>query len=218
MTRKVLPKPFLDHRTTNHLDNFSNSKLEECLKQNERIKNELEIQIKCLHEDLNAKCENEKNLNSKLYELERKNVVLTTENKEIQRKYERELENRQTFERNLEETQCLLDDERQVKNLTDITNREWTDKLTNLERQLNETNDKLKIELNSNIQLKKQHQDIQKYCTQLERSYNDIQDEYQELIAIKLKLEKDIITQQLNIDQEKTVECMTLDKIQELEG
>ncbi|CAF3239913.1 unnamed protein product, partial [Rotaria sp. Silwood2] len=126
--------------------------------------------------------------------------------------------NRQTFERNLEETQCLLDDERQVKNLTDITNREWTDKLTNLERQLNETNDKLKIELNSNIQLKKQHQDIQKYCTQLERSYNDIQDEYQELIAIKLKLEKDIITQQLNIDQEKTVECMTLDKIQELEG
>ncbi|CAF4631440.1 unnamed protein product, partial [Rotaria sp. Silwood2] len=209
--------PFLDHRTTNHLDNFSNSKLEECLKQNERIKNELEIQIKCLHEDLNAKCENEKNLNSKLYELERKNVVLTTENKEIQRKYERELENRQTFERNLEETQCLLDDERQVKNLTDITNREWTDKLTNLERQLNETNDKLKIELNSNIQLKKQHQDIQKYCTQLERSYNDIQDEYQELIAIKLKLEKDIITQQLNIEQEKTVEWMTLDKIQEHE-
>ncbi|CAF4574909.1 unnamed protein product, partial [Rotaria magnacalcarata] len=61
-------------------------------------------------------CQDEKVLNSKLYELERKNVVLVTENKEAQRKYELELENRRTFERNLEETQRLLDNERQVKN------------------------------------------------------------------------------------------------------
>jgi len=36
-----------------------------------------------LHEDLNGKCQDEKILNSKLYELERKNVVLATENKEV---------------------------------------------------------------------------------------------------------------------------------------
>jgi hypothetical protein len=36
-----------------------------------------------LHEDLNAKCQDEKVLNSKLYELERKNVVVATENKEV---------------------------------------------------------------------------------------------------------------------------------------
>jgi hypothetical protein len=36
-----------------------------------------------LHEDLNNKCQDEKILNSKLYELERKNVVLATENKEV---------------------------------------------------------------------------------------------------------------------------------------
>jgi len=35
------------------------------------------------HEDLNNKCQDEKILNSKLYELERKNVVLATENKEV---------------------------------------------------------------------------------------------------------------------------------------
>ncbi len=36
-----------------------------------------------LHEDLNNKCQDEKILNNKLYELERKNVVLATENKEV---------------------------------------------------------------------------------------------------------------------------------------
>ncbi|CAF3913512.1 unnamed protein product, partial [Rotaria sp. Silwood1] len=95
------------------------------------------------------------------------------------------------------EVQRLLDNERQVKNQMGVTNREWTDKLISLERQLNETNEKLKIELDSNIRLKKQHQDIQKNCTQLERSYNDIHEKYQELIAIKLKFEKDIINLQL---------------------
>ena len=38
-----------------------------------------------LHEDFNGKCQDEKVLNSKLYELERKNVVLATENKEVGR-------------------------------------------------------------------------------------------------------------------------------------
>ncbi len=66
--------------------------------------------------------------------------------------------------------------------------------------------------------MKKQHQDIQKTSTQLERSYSELQDKYQELIAIKLKFEKDIITQQANIDQEKSAKYMALDKIQELEG
>jgi hypothetical protein len=36
-----------------------------------------------LHDDLNGKCQDEKVLNGKLYELERKNVVLATENKEV---------------------------------------------------------------------------------------------------------------------------------------
>ena len=43
-------------------------------------------------------------------------------------------------------------------------------------------------------------------------------DKYKELIAIKLKFEKDIVTQQANIDQEKNAKYMALDKIQELEG
>lgn len=108
-----------------------------------------------LHEDLNAKCQDENMLNSKLYELERKNVVLATENKEVsvfknshhfgifffffqaQRKYELELENRRTLERNLEEAQRLLDNERQVKNQMGATNREWTEKISSLERQVN---------------------------------------------------------------------------------
>ncbi|CAF3799316.1 unnamed protein product [Rotaria magnacalcarata] len=210
-------QPFLDRRSTTNFNNFNNSELEQRLQESERIKSELEIRMRRFHEDLNAKCQDEKVLNSKLYELERKNVVLVTENKEAQRKYELELENRRTFERNLEETQRLLDNERQVKNQMGVTNREWTDKLTSFERQLNESNEKLKIELDSNLRLKKQHQDIQKNCAQLERSYNDMHDKYQELIAIKLKFEKDIITQQANIEQEKTAKYMALDKIQELE-
>lgn len=83
---------------------------------------------------------------------------------------------------------------------------------------MNEANEKLKIEVDGNVRLKKQHQDIQKSCSQLERSYNEMHEKYQELIAVKLKFEKDVIAQQANIDQEKSAKYMALDKIQELEG
>ncbi len=36
-----------------------------------------------LYDDLNVKCQEEKILNNKLYELERRNVVLDSENKEV---------------------------------------------------------------------------------------------------------------------------------------
>ncbi len=55
---------------------------------------------------------------------------------QAQRKYELELENRRSFERNLEELQRLLDNERQMKNQMGVTNREWTEKISNLERQV----------------------------------------------------------------------------------
>jgi len=210
-------QPFLDRRSTTNFNNFSSSELEQRLQETERIKNELEIRMRRFHEDLNNKCQDEKILNSKLYELERKNVVLATENKEAQRKYELELENRRTLERNLEEIQRLFDNERHMKNQMGVTNREWTEKITSLERQCNEANEKLKIELDTNIRLKKQHQEIQKTSAQIERSYSELHEKYQDLIAIKLRFEKDIITQQANIEQEKTAKYMALDKIQELE-
>ena len=66
--------------------------------------------------------------------------------------------------------------------------------------------------------MKKQHQEIQKTSAQIERSYSELHEKYKDLIAIKLRFEKDIITQQANIEQEKTAKYMALDKIQELEG
>ena len=74
------------------------------------------------------------------------------------------------------------------------------------------------MESDSNLRLKKQYQEIQKNYTQLERSQSDMHEKYQELIAIKLKFEKDIMGQQANLDQEKSAKYMALDKIRELEG
>lgn len=66
--------------------------------------------------------------------------------------------------------------------------------------------------------MKKQNQEIQKNCTNLERSYNEIHEKYQDLISIKLKIEKDFLTQQSIIEQEKSTKLTALGKIQELEG
>lgn len=46
------------------------------------------------------------------------------------------MENRRGFERKLEEMQRLFDNERLVKNQMGATNREWTEKISNLERQV----------------------------------------------------------------------------------
>ena len=113
------------------------------------------ISFSRLNENLNAKCQEEQALNTKLLDLERKNIVLATQSQEVrnpsiefmihnsslffqaQRKYELELDNRRTFERNLEETQRSLEQERQTKNQMGATNREWMEKIVNLERQVN---------------------------------------------------------------------------------
>ncbi|CAF3906554.1 unnamed protein product, partial [Rotaria magnacalcarata] len=208
---------FLERRATTNFNNFSNGELEQRIQENDRIKNELEIRVRRLYDDLNVKCQEEKSLNSKLYEIERKNVILTTENKEAQRKYELELENRRTFERNFEETQRSLEYEKQAKIQMEAMNREWIEKITILERQLNEANDKLTIETDCNTRLKKQNQEIQKTCATFERTYNEIHEKYQDLIAIKLKIEKDFLSQQSTVEQEKTAKSTALEKIQELE-
>ena len=76
----------------------------------------------------------------------------------------------------------------------------------------------MKIEFDSNSRLKKQYQDMQKNYAQLERSQTDLQEKYQELIAIKLKFEKEINSQQTTLDQERNAKSMALEKIHELEG
>ncbi|CAF4430484.1 unnamed protein product, partial [Rotaria sp. Silwood2] len=208
---------FLERRSANTFNNFSNAELEQRFQENERIKNELEIRVRRLYDDLNVKCQEEQSLNGKLYEIERKNVILTTENKEAQRKYELELENRRTYERNLEEIHRTLEYEKQAKTQMDATNREWIEKITTLERQINELNDKLKIELDSNTRLKKQNQEVQKTCANFERTHQEIQEKYQDLINIKLRIEKDFHCQQSTLEQEKNAKSMALEKIQELE-
>ncbi|CAF3673868.1 unnamed protein product [Rotaria socialis] len=208
---------FLERRATTNFNNFSNSELEQRIQENDRIKNELEIRVRRLYDDLNVKCQEEQLLNSKLYEIERKNVILTTENKEAQRKYELELENRRTFERNFEETQRSLEHEKQAKIQMEAMNREWMEKINVLERQSNEANDKLTIETDCNTRLKKQNQEIQKACANVERTYNEIHEKYQDLLAIKLKLEKDFLSQQSTVEQEKIAKSVALEKIQELE-
>jgi hypothetical protein len=76
----------------------------------------------------------------------------------------------------------------------------------------------LKIEFDNNQRLKKQHQELQKNYTQVERTQSDLHEKYQELIANKLKVEKDMLTQQGNLDQEKNAKYMAMEKIHELEG
>ncbi|CAF1315214.1 unnamed protein product, partial [Didymodactylos carnosus] len=126
-------QPFIERRNTK-LD-YNSAEFEQKLQESERIRIELETRLRRVHDDMNAKCQDEKVLNTKIYELERKNVVLQTENKEAQRKYEMEIENRRSFEIRLDELQRLLENERYGKNQMVNTNREWTERITNLERQ-----------------------------------------------------------------------------------
>lgn len=59
---------------------------------------------------------------------------------QIQRKYDAESENRRMCEENLDKIQRLLETEKQAKNEIGATNREWIEKITNLERQVKKQN------------------------------------------------------------------------------
>ncbi|CAF1425308.1 unnamed protein product [Adineta steineri] len=210
-------QPFLDRRSMSTFNNLNNSELEQRLQETERIKNELEIRLRRLYDDLNIKCQEEKSLNNKFYELEKLNVILATENKEIQRKYEIELEKAHACANFLEDTQRALEHEKQHKNQIDAINRELAEKIIHSERQLTELNDQLSLELDNSIRLKKQNQELQKTCAYFERVYHESNEKYQELISIKLQIEKDFHAQQSDNDQEKNAKFLALEKIQELE-
>ncbi|CAF1365200.1 unnamed protein product [Adineta steineri] len=210
-------QPFLDRRSMSTFNNLNNSELEQRLQETERIKNDLEIRLRRLYDDLNIKCQEEKSLNNKFYELEKLNVILATENKEIQRKYEIELEKAHACANFLEDTQRALEHEKQHKNQIDAINRELAEKIIHSERQLTELNDQLSLELDNSIRLKKQNQELQKTCAYFERVYHESNEKYQELISIKLQIEKDFHAQQSDNDQEKNAKFLALEKIQELE-
>ena len=89
-----------------------------------------------LHDELNGKCQEAQTLTGKVHEYERLNVALSTENKEIQRKYELELAIRQSLEHTLEESQRSLSDEKEARNRADTSHRESTEKIADLERQV----------------------------------------------------------------------------------
>ena len=76
----------------------------------------------------------------------------------------------------------------------------------------------MKVELESSTRLKKQNQDLQKASLQYERTHTELHDKYQDLIAIKLKLEQDAQLQQAKIDEEQNAKCTAVDKLRELEG
>jgi hypothetical protein len=52
----------------------------------------------------------------------------------------------------------------------------------------------------------------------LEYGYNESNDKYQELYNIKIKIEKDFLTQQSSLEQEKNAKFMALEKMQQFEG
>jgi hypothetical protein len=68
------------------------------------------------------------------------------------------------------------------------------------------------------MRLKKQNQELQNACVQFEHVHKESHDKYQELINIKLKIEKDLFIQQSICEQEKNAKFMAINKIQELEG
>ena len=79
-------------------------------------------------------------------------------------------------------------------------------------------NEQLHIVTDQNKRLEKLNQELQNTYTHFERTYSDSNEKYQELTTIKLQLEKNLLEQQLLVEQEKNGKTAVLEKIHELEG
>ena len=73
--------------------------------------------------------------------------------------------------------------------------------------------EKLHLERESHLRLKKPYEDLQALANQYERSYNDIHDKYRDLIATKLRLESDSL-----VVQQSTVEEVASDVLAKTNG
>ncbi|KAK4317608.1 hypothetical protein Pmani_011315 [Petrolisthes manimaculis] len=136
-------------------------------------------------------------------DLERKLALLQHDLKEAQRKVDNEAESRKKLDGLYQEVKKKLEDE-QNKHTRDLSSaRHVHEKLNTLEKQLKETQDKLKQESDNNSRLRKQNTELSVASQRREASVTEYTEKLAGAQSARESLERDLVNLHTQLDQER---------------
>ncbi|XP_037748698.1 rho-associated protein kinase 1 isoform X3 [Chelonia mydas] len=168
--------------------------LEEQLQNEMQLKDEMEqkcrtanIKLDKLMKELDEEGNQRKNLESTVSQSEKDKMVLQHKINEYHRKVEQENEKRRNVENEVSTLKDQLEDLKKISQHSQTTN----EKMTQLQKQLEEANDLLRTESDTAARLRKSHTETSKTISQLESLNRELQERCRVLESTKLEVEKD---------------------------
>ncbi|KAG8442169.1 hypothetical protein GDO86_011099 [Hymenochirus boettgeri] len=180
--------------------------LEEQLHNEMQLKDEMEqkcrmsnIKLDKIMKELDEEGNQRKNFESLVAQIEKEKMMLQHRINEYQRKAENENEKRRNLENEVSTLKDQLEDLRKISQTSHITN----DKITLLQKQLEEANDLLRTESDTVVRLRKNQIEMSKTVSQLENMNRELQERCRLLESAKLQVEKDFFQVQAALDSER---------------
>uniref|UniRef100_A0A8C8UBA1 Rho-associated protein kinase 2 n=1 Tax=Peromyscus maniculatus bairdii TaxID=230844 RepID=A0A8C8UBA1_PERMB len=197
------------------------SALEEHLSSELQAKEELEQKCKSINtrlektaKELEEEITFRKNVESALRQLEREKALLQHKNAEYQRKADHEADKKRNLENDVNSLKDQLEDLKKRNQSSQIS----TEKVNQLQKQLDEANALLRTESDTAARLRKTQAESSKQIQQLESNNRDLQDKNCLLETAKLKLEKEFINLQSALESERRDRTHGSEIIHDLQG
>uniref|UniRef100_A0A8C0LR37 Rho-associated protein kinase 2 n=1 Tax=Canis lupus dingo TaxID=286419 RepID=A0A8C0LR37_CANLU len=179
-------------------------------RENLSVNTRLEKVAKELEEEITLR----KNVESALRQLEREKALLQHKNAEYQRKADHEADKKRNLENDVNSLKDQLEDLKKRNQNSQIS----TEKVNQLQRQLDETNALLRTESDTTARLRKTQAESSKQIQQLESNNRDLQDKNCLLETAKLKLEKEFMNLQSVLESERRDRTHGSEIINDLQG
>uniref|UniRef100_A0A672U929 non-specific serine/threonine protein kinase n=1 Tax=Strigops habroptila TaxID=2489341 RepID=A0A672U929_STRHB len=140
-----------------------------------------------------------KNLESAVSQIEKEKMVLQHKINDYQRKIEQENEKRRNVENEVSTLKDQMEDLKKNNQHSQIS----TEKITQLQKKLEETNDLWRTELDTAARLRKSNTEMSKSLSQVESLNRELQERCRVLESTKLQVEKDYYQLQAALESER---------------
>ncbi|XP_069047731.1 rho-associated protein kinase 1 isoform X1 [Lepisosteus oculatus] len=195
--------------------------LEEQLHSEMQLKDEMEqkcrasnIKLDKIMKELDEETNLRKNMDSTVSHLEKEKMMAQHRATEYQRKAEQEAEKRRNVENEVSTLKEQLEDMRKISQNSQISN----DKITQLQKQLEEANDLLRVESDTAARLRKSHTELTKSMSHLETVNRELQEKSRAADGARHQLEKEVLQLQAALESERRNWSQGSEEIQELQG
>lgn len=202
------------HRLSNNAELM---RLENMLQREKQAVETLEKQERTLRQQIDLITKRESDIQALANEYERDLTMLKHSYREVQRRADGEQENRKKLESVLVETTQRLQEERNIRTREMNNLQQYTDRISTLEKQLADVQEKYKAEVETGQKCKKQIAELRMLSSNAEQKALDLQSMLLGLQTMRDMLQQEMTELQSQLAQERNTRIKRMEMQKELE-